>query len=486
MENNRFGKLFKLSNCETYFYDTGTGKVISCNEIESELIRKILNDEISIDEVCSKNFEFKDFIEKENLFKCPENINFIIPDKAELELLLKSSCEQIIIELTEECNLRCGYCIYNENHPEYRGFGTKKMNFEVAKKSLDLVLKDFKKDTFNLTFYGGEPLVNFELMKKCIDYVKNNYKHIKVFVSFTTNLTLINKEMIDYFNSLDRVGILCSIDGTKNMHDRFRRYKNGKGSFDDAIRGLKLLMKYFYVKNSESRNISINTVICPPYSYQKFDEIENFFRNELNLPEDVDYRLSYVELGDMVYDFNEEKIINEIIDSRFPAEDWAHKKIKKENKNDYMEQISDYLLRIAKRLKNDSGIMVDTYLHGNCIPGQRRLYVTVDGNFRVCERIGSSPFIGNYKYGFNKDNIYKYYYENYIEFFSKRCSNCWAQHLCSICYQNVMLEDGSISSDIERICRHSKRVIEDSLVKYYSLLNEDRNIIEKMVLRSEQ
>ena len=176
--------------------------------------------------------------------------------------MLRSSCEQIILELTEACNLRCGYCVYNEHHPEFRGFGNKNMSFEVAKRSIDYILKDYKREKFSLTFYGGEPLVNFDVMRKSILYTKEQYPKLKLHIAFTTNLTLLTEEMVDFFSSLDgdSVDIMCSLDGPKDLHDKYRRYINGKGSFSDAVKGFKLLLSKFYNKEKE-KTISINCVM---------------------------------------------------------------------------------------------------------------------------------------------------------------------------------------------------------------------------------
>ena len=121
MNNQRYGMVFSTSPETHYYYDSGNGKVVSCTTEEKKLIEEILGNKLSLEDACADNFEFGEFIKKENLFACPETRSFMYPTKEEFTDLLKSSCEQIILELTEACNLRCGYCIYNEHHPEFRG-----------------------------------------------------------------------------------------------------------------------------------------------------------------------------------------------------------------------------------------------------------------------------------------------------------------------------------------------------------------------------
>ncbi|WP_080370036.1 radical SAM protein [Clostridium botulinum] len=490
MNNERLGTLFSTSENSHYFYDSGNGKIISCNLKEKEFITKILNNEISVEKACSLNPEFATFISSENLFACPEYRDFMIPEKEEFPKVLKGTCEQAILELTESCNLRCGYCIYNDHHPDFRGFSNKKMSFEVAKKSIDYLLTDYKKERFALTFYGGEPLTNFDLMKKCIEYTKEQYPNINLDISFTTNLTLLTEEMVDYFKCLDNIYILCSIDGPEIIHDKYRRYVNGKGTFNDVIKGLRLLLDKFYEKGNENRIISINSVVTPPYSRKNLDEINDFFYKELKLPKDIWVNYSYLNKGDMVFDFNNNSIISDDIEKKLevsPIEEWAVDNLIDDKQNeDYFSVVSNDMLRIAKRIKSDNGLIELTYLHGNCIPGQRRVYVTVAGDFRTCERIGDAPSIGDYEKGYYFDKIYKTYYEDYIKYFREICKDCWAQPMCSVCYERLMDKDGIKPSVENSLCPTSRRLIKDSFVNYYRLMETDRESLQEIISKYEK
>lgn len=490
MKNQRYGMIFETSKKNNYFYDSGTGKVVGCDLKEIKLIHRILNNKLSLERACKENKTFKEFIEKENLFKYPERIPFSIPTVKELEKSLNGQCTQIIIELTEECNLRCGYCIYNEHHPKYRSFGNKSMPFEIAKKTLDIVLKDYKRDRFFLTFYGGEPLANFDLMKKCIEYVRNNYKNINLGVSFTTNLTLLTLDMINYFNTLHSdnisVNIMCSIDGPMAIHNRFRRFKNGKGSFEIVIEKFNLLMDNFYEKNNGNKNISINCVITPPCNEEKITLIKKYFEKELNLPNDVKFDLGYVDEGDMVFDYNENKKINGEEENNLKSvniTNWVTNTVIKDNESSIKRSDLNLLLTsiqsVSHREVLNKGVFKEKFLHGNCVPGQRRLYVTVDGEFKPCERIGNCPSIGNYKDGINIEDILKYYFKEYIEYYEDKCSKCWAQGLCNICYSRNMGENGI--DEEEGLCEETKKEIKMKFINYYNLLENKKSALKEVV-----
>lgn len=53
-----------------------------------------------------------------------------------------------------------------------------------------------------------------------------------------------------------------------------------------------------------------------------------------------------------------------------------------------------------------------SYCNGCCIPGQRRLYVCTDGTYKVCERVGDSPSIGNVDNGVDTEAIKNITYTN--------------------------------------------------------------------------
>lgn len=486
MNNQRYGMLFSTSPETHYYYDSGNGKVISCTTEEKNLIEDILSNRLSLEGACKANPEFAKFIKKENLFLCPETRNFMYPTKEEFMDLLKSSCEQIILELTEACNLRCGYCVYNEHHPEFRGFGSKNMSFEVAQKSIDYILKDYKRKNFSLTFYGGEPLVNFDVMRKSILYTKEQYPNLKLHISFTTNLTLLTEEMVDFFGNLDgdSVDIMCSLDGPQELHDKYRRYINGKGSFSDAIKSFKLLLSKFYNKEKE-KTISINCVMAPPYSKTKLEKVNTFIYKDMGIPNEIRCNYSYLDKGDMVFDFEQNEIIENNAQRSLessPLEEWAVDDIfLSEDKKNYFDIVSVDMSRVCNRMKSEDGIIKSTYLHGNCIPGQRRVYITVDGDFKVCEKVGKAPILGNYKSGYDFDKIYKWYIEDYAKYFSKICNNCWARPMCSICYERTMGENGVIPHIEDMVCDGSRRIIKDLFVNYYRFFEKDKELLKSLL-----
>ncbi|MBO5469663.1 MAG: hypothetical protein J6A03_08015 [Lachnospiraceae bacterium] len=140
---DRYGIPFATKN-HTYFFDSGTGKVLQCTkEMYTLLINlfenkgKIKNLNLAPSVIEDTIQELKETIEKENIFKARKLESFNCAHVNNLEGLVDQGCQQLILEATEECNLRCRYCIYGDDTKNFRDFGNKRMSFDIAKKAID-------------------------------------------------------------------------------------------------------------------------------------------------------------------------------------------------------------------------------------------------------------------------------------------------------------------------------------------------------------
>lgn len=140
---------------------------------------------------------------------------------------------------TDKCNLACDYCFARQ--PEYPG-----RNSSRAKPtySVEDLIKSFRRNkkikekeysscnacrtlTDKIVFYGGEPLLNQPFIKKVIEAIKadDELNHFKFAIQ--TNGTLLKTTQPYILKNLDH--ILVSIDGTKEAHDKHRRFPDGTG-----------------------------------------------------------------------------------------------------------------------------------------------------------------------------------------------------------------------------------------------------------------
>ncbi len=141
----------------------------------------------------------------------------------------------VIINL--DCNFRCVYC-YEEGLK-----GNIYMSGETIEQLLSFIKAGFTpgKNDLNIDFYGGEPLMS----KAAIKYISGN---LKAFTSergaeygFTlvTNGSLFNRKTAEELSEVGLKAIKVTLDGPAEVHDRYRPFKSGAGSFDAIIRNLK-------------------------------------------------------------------------------------------------------------------------------------------------------------------------------------------------------------------------------------------------------
>ena len=151
---------------------------------------------------------------------------------------------------TGRCNLRCKYCfVYRlyENQPK------KDFDLDLIEPLIDFGLK-YGVKPFGIWWFGGEPLVAWDVIVEAVKVSEerglsiSNYgqpvgRSGDIRFGLTTNLVGLDEKKVEFLSKY-RFGILCSIDGVQDKHDRYRVYPSGKGSWKDAWRGLQLVRKH--------------------------------------------------------------------------------------------------------------------------------------------------------------------------------------------------------------------------------------------------
>ena len=484
----RLGAVFRTKR-NMYVYDTGTGKVFSCNEIEYRIFESIFNNFDLMKEKL-KNYQEEDIIhaidsiieviKTENILQATDYKEFARETDQELNAVLNYSLQSLILEVTQKCNFRCKYCIYHDYNSLYRDYTAKDMSWETAKKTIDYVKAHCGEKDLSIAFYGGEPLINYDLIHDVIGYCKQIMSDKSLIFSFTTNLSLMDKNKAAFF-AKEGCYIMCSIDGPSIIHDAYRVDAEGNGTFELVMQGLKNLIEA-YGNDAEEKN-SFNVVICPPYIKDKFDAIKDFFSQIEWLPPKLTIKYSYVESGslreediDYTY-FSKDERKNQVSEIA-PVAEWTMNKLIDKSDTDYLPYsfARDALVRVHKRFLSDRPYE-KMKRNGCCIPGGRRIYVDVDGNIALCERVGKCPPIGNIDTGIDINKIKKYYLEDYEKKSLDKCKNCWAVNLCNICYAACYREDGIDISSKNELCYIQRKQIKGELILYYEVMEEAPDVL---------
>ena len=478
---SRLGHMFYTSST-SYFYDSGTGKVVALEKDIASVLDSFFDEQQDyatfLDKVeqlpSERRTEFIKFIQDENLLQCPEIVSFSGSEKKENN---EVRFKQIIIELTGRCNLRCKYCIYNDYNEMDRPFNTNNISFETAKKAIDYTAQYRDKD-YAVTFYGGEPLLNFETMRKCIEYARQKTNG-DVSFSFTSNMTLMTKDIADYLVQVPNLSIVISLDGPRDIHNTARVYANNRSTFEDVMRGIELLTLAMKEHNSKI-GLTVNCVFMPPYTQKRLDEINGFFESLKILPDTCSVQITYPTPGSIpetyLQSLKNEGI--EIMSSENPLDEWLNAKMiynafedPAARRNIYTYELERILTKVHNRQLTEEPFPAFSR-NACCTPGQRRLYVTTEGEYKVCERIGNSPTIGNVDIGLDFEAIKKYYIQEYDEKSKSACSNCWAVHMCNVCYANCFSAEGVDMKKKNEWCRSTRKMVENILTMYHEFMEK--------------
>lgn len=476
----RFGKLFKTEN-NFYFLDTGTGKLAELSEMEYNLLRIILDSkDLILQKLSDSELEIlnslKNYVEEEHILQAPPVKSLHSIYEEDIERYLNEEVTDLVLEVTEKCNLRCKYCIYNESHPEFRNFSHKNMEFKVAQKAIKFLKNHSGTESVFIGFYGGEPLMNYKLIKESVLFAKEIIKNKKINFSMTTNATLITQEIAEFL-AYNEFQITISLDGNEEIHNENRLYQNGRGTFNDTMRGIEL-MSAAYKKYNKDIRILFNSVISEGDYYNKFEKMDNFFKRDNRIPNNSVYTSSLVDPPPRSYDYilpeseEEIEIQNEIFE---PLVDWTLDNFDMDLFS--LSSLNSYLSRIHNRYLSE--YPAKKYgINGCCLPGHRKVYVTVNGKFRPCERIGTSPFIGDVDRGIDIETIKKVYLEDYSKKYSGVCNNCWAVNLCGLCYTDCFDSACNFVQNYRNLdCISQRATISKALVNYCILLESGSNYI---------
>lgn len=166
------------------------------------------------------------------------------------------------IEITSRCNLRCRYCYFFSNPAvDYHDLNTHEwLKFFTELGSLGVM---------NVSLVGGEPFIREDLAELLDGIVHNRMRF-----SVISNGSLIEDKIAAFIVRTGRCDFVqISIDGScSKIHDSCR----GNGSFDGAIRGIRILQRH-----------KVNVVARVTIHRNNVNDLENIaylLLKDLNLP----------------------------------------------------------------------------------------------------------------------------------------------------------------------------------------------------------
>jgi uncharacterized protein len=189
-------------------------------------------------------------IEKGNLSREDKEVlaelGFLVPDieKEKQEMLtfirdvdaLDRSLNYIVV-LNLDCNLGCRYCFEGARKGKFY------LSDETADQFIDFVKRSLHpgKDAIRITFYGGEPLLSIDRIVGISEKIGSlaEARGVNYGFSLVTNGTLLTEKLVRRLAPLGLRSAKVTLDGPEHVHNMFRPFKSGKGSFDVIVRNIQ-------------------------------------------------------------------------------------------------------------------------------------------------------------------------------------------------------------------------------------------------------
>ena len=342
----------------------------------------------------------------------------------------------LVLELAGDCNLACGYCYANPSAAPRR------MTPETAARAVDFLFDHLPAaGPAGITLFGGEPLLN-AAVERALAWGAATGRGLGF--GLTTNGTTVTPAAVELLDSID-ARVTVSLDGDRRAHDRHRRDRRGRGSYDAALRGLRAL--------AERCDVTVRATVGGPDPDPEAvcDHVWS-----LGLPR-VGIATADVPAGDpsALDDVALERLWGgmQALAGRYREQALAGRHLGLTN--------LDGLLRSVHR-----GVNRDH----PCGAGIRLLACDVDGGLHTCHRLvgADGHRVGDLEHGFSPGR------QERIAALSLAarpgCAGCWARHLCGGgCYHAHHVTTAAPGGDPLPVCRWLRRWMHTGLELYAEL-----------------
>lgn len=355
--------------------------------------------------------------------------------------------------VTEECNLGCKYC-YMANRKQYM----KKETIDLFYNNINYFLKEFKETKYDISFFGGEPLLNWDIIEYTINKIKDDKRLGQMTV--ITNGLLLTKSKIELLRN-NKVNISMSFDGLGNLNNRV--YLNGNSSIDYYLKNKEILFDRMAPK-----------IMISPDSIEHMCDNYDFFIREFD-----NYFPDFTLVRDDIW--SKEDI------EKFKIE--LHKLTEKQIKNikDGKKTLIGFFSLAFGDIIGNSKF---SKRHFGCFAGVNGLAIFPNNKIYPCARFGSADRFLLYE--MEEDNIIKY--DNIIKNNPKlhdphvieKCKDCDIFQYCNVgcAFSQICGNDENATcKPVDCVCELYK-IIYEEFTFMWNELKENKTFRETLMMLS--
>ena len=172
------------------------------------------------------------------------------------------------------CNLSCQYCYYLQTERLYPDRESSRMADDVLEQYIVQHIEACPDEVIRFSWHGGEPLMlGLDYFRKIVA-LQRKYQppNQRIANGIQTNGTLLNEQWCRLL-AAEGFAVGLSLDGPKEMHDRYRVTKDGRPTHEQAMRGYRLLQQH-RVYTDILCVVNADNVQHPAEVYRFFKQIE--------------------------------------------------------------------------------------------------------------------------------------------------------------------------------------------------------------------
>lgn len=170
------------------------------------------------------------------------------------------------------CDIACDYCFYLEKRELYKRGEHFRMPDEVLARYIEQYVAAQPTPVVEFVWHGGEPtLLGVDFFRRVVELQKPFRISRRIRNSLQTNAMRLDDEWCAFFKENDFfVGV--SLDGPREIHDRYRKDLHGQGTFDRVMDGVRRLQRH---------DVEFNVLACVgrETAHQPL-EVYRFFKEE--------------------------------------------------------------------------------------------------------------------------------------------------------------------------------------------------------------
>ncbi len=405
------------------------------NTSRDEIIRTVSSKHNVSEQDVIECLEDVDGLKAEGLLFAEDTFRPDVEKLAKRDTVIKALC----LHVAHTCNLNCEYCFAAQG--KYHGERAL-MSFEVGKRALDFLVENSgTRHNLEVEFFGGEPLMNFDVVKRLVEYARSieNEKGKHFRFTLTTNGMLIDDDVIDFANR-EMDNVVLSLDGRREVNDRFRKTAGGQSSFDVIV---PKFQKFVKARGNKSY-----------YMRGTFTHFNPDFTKDIQ---------TMLDLG-----FNELSMEPVVCP---PADAYALTEEDKQTVLKEYEKLADMMLEREKQgkpftfyhymLDLEGGPCIYKRISG-CGSGTEYLAVTPTGELYPCHQfVGNKDYLmGDIWQGVTRTDT-RDKFKRCNAYSRKECDDCWARLYCSGgCAANAYNATGDINGVYSYGCELFKKRIE--------------------------